>query len=562
MSIGKKLKFLNYVLFSVVLILIGVIGVTAKNQLSLNESYEKRFESYQRVVELRQSSDDLTRLARTYVVTADKKYEDMYWDILAVRSGKKARKDGTKIALKTIMENLGFTDEEFGKLKEAEDNSNSLVNTETIAMNAVKGLYKDANGEYTVKKKPDLEYARRIMFDKKYHADKQIIVNPIVEFEKMLDLRTKETAASYKKNGNILLGTITVLAVLLSILIFSTNNNVKKVLECIVFDLESSVDASALISSKISNLTSSMAEATNQQAAAAQETSATVDEISAMVSRNLENAETSATKSEESYRVAKSGQESVNKMKELIVNVEESNSVIMKDVLASNDEISNIVEVIKGISEKTKVINDIVFQTKLLSFNASVEAARAGEHGKGFAVVAEEVGALSEMSGKAANDIADMLTQSIVNVEGIVEKTKESVNRLEKNSSEKIAESVQMAVECENSLNSVVENVNLVKDLMNQINLASSEQVDGVKNINTAMQEIEKGTQLTSGSAKEIDSGASDLTHEFDKVGVVVSDLAREVLGKTITNGNKAKVLDISSKQTSHQDNTKKQKFG
>ncbi|MBC7465119.1 MAG: hypothetical protein H7256_03945 [Bdellovibrio sp.] len=47
------------------------------------------------------------------------------------------------------------------------------------------------------------------------------------------------------------------------------------------------------------------------------------------------------------------------------------------------------------IGNKTKVINDIVFQTKLLSFNASVEAARAGEHGKGFAVVAEEVGKLA-----------------------------------------------------------------------------------------------------------------------------------------------------------------------
>ena len=60
----------------------------------------------------------------------------------------------------------------------------------------------------------------------------------------------------------------------------------------------------------------------------------------------------------------------------------------------SNKEIQEIVKVIAEIGNKTKVINDIVFQTKLLSFNASVEAARAGENGKGFAVVAEEVGKL------------------------------------------------------------------------------------------------------------------------------------------------------------------------
>ena len=57
------------------------------------------------------------------------------------------------------------------------------------------------------------------------------------------------------------------------------------------------------------------------------------------------------------------------------------------------------------IKDKVNIINDIVFQTKLLSFNASVEAARAGENGKGFAVVAEEVGNLASVSGKAANEI-------------------------------------------------------------------------------------------------------------------------------------------------------------
>jgi methyl-accepting chemotaxis protein len=86
----------------------------------------------------------------------------------------------------------------------------------------------------------------------------------------------------------------------------------------------------------------------------------------------------------------------------------------------SNDEISSIVKVIAEIGDKTKVINDIVFQTKLLSFNASVEAARAGEQGKGFAVVAEEVGNLATMSGKAAEEISSMLGDSMGKVELIV----------------------------------------------------------------------------------------------------------------------------------------------
>ena len=74
---------------------------------------------------------------------------------------------------------------------------------------------------------------------------------------------------------------------------------------------------------------------------------------------------------------------------------------------------------IKSIEEKTKVINDIVFQTKLLSFNASVEAARAGEQGKGFAVVAEEVGNLATMSGTSAEEISKLLESSISHIESI-----------------------------------------------------------------------------------------------------------------------------------------------
>src|SRR6056297_538175 len=68
----------------------------------------------------------------------------------------------------------------------------------------------------------------------------------------------------------------------------------------------------------------------------------------------------------------------------------------LEDSISSLEDIKGIVEQIK---KKTAVINDIVFETQLTSFNASIEAARAGQHGKGFAVVAEEVGKLARLSG-------------------------------------------------------------------------------------------------------------------------------------------------------------------
>ena len=84
--------------FSIFAIMIVLSAGTASalymmmlNQNSLLESQKVRFQSYQRADELRQSSDDLTRLARTFVMTGDPKFEEIYWDVLAIRNGEKPR---------------------------------------------------------------------------------------------------------------------------------------------------------------------------------------------------------------------------------------------------------------------------------------------------------------------------------------------------------------------------------------------------------------------------------------------------------------------------------------
>lgn len=85
-----RLFFIAFALMMALSIFIGIIaGLAYMNQQNLIKNQERRYQSYLLADELRQSSDDLTRFARTYVVTQDRKHEQMYWKILAIRNGEK-----------------------------------------------------------------------------------------------------------------------------------------------------------------------------------------------------------------------------------------------------------------------------------------------------------------------------------------------------------------------------------------------------------------------------------------------------------------------------------------
>ena len=179
-----------------------VFSLQARVHREIAATESRRYESYKLADELRQSSDDLTRMARTYVVTGDPTYERYFNDILAIRNGAKARPrgysgiywdlvskdnptpspDGPAVALEQLMREMDFSDLELGKLREAQHNSDELVNLETVAMNAVKGRFDDGTGQFTLEGEPDLEKARQIMHGEAYHEAKAGIMRPIREF--------------------------------------------------------------------------------------------------------------------------------------------------------------------------------------------------------------------------------------------------------------------------------------------------------------------------------------------------------------------------------------------
>jgi len=212
-------------------------------QSQLSEAQNVRQMSFLVADELRQSSDDLTRMVRAYVDTGDPRFERMYWDVLAIRNGKKERplhyersywdfvtgdpqfhvgSEGRRISLHAKMEGLGFTPEELVKLREAERNSNELVQTENKAFDAMKGIFRSADGRHDIKGMPDPELARRILHSEDYHRAKAGIMQRMNEFYQLFDTRSSITVDNAQRHTHLYVsGVFSILALLLAWLAFS-----------------------------------------------------------------------------------------------------------------------------------------------------------------------------------------------------------------------------------------------------------------------------------------------------------------------------------------------------
>ncbi len=268
-----------------------------------------------------------------------------------------------------------------------------------------------------------------------------------------------------------------------------------------------------------------LSESVSDQASAIQETAAALEEVSAMIKKNSDNASQSKNFTSQTKRVTEEGRSSTHQMQNAMTEIAQSNDAIMNQVETGNRDIAQIVKLIGEISEKTKVINDIVFQTKLLSFNASVEAARAGEHGKGFAVVAEEVGKLASMSGNAAKEISDKLTESATKVEQIIQVTKREVEGMIGQGKQKVSQGVLIATTCGKVLEQIAQDVYQVDQMVSEIDMASAEQSKGVSEINKAVAQLDNATQKNNDSARQSSSQADSLSANSNSLRTLVDEL-------------------------------------
>lgn len=239
---------------------------------------------------------------------------------------------------------------------------------------------------------------------------------------------------------------------------------------------------------EVSDLLSQMDREQNNQI---QQTASAMTELNEMIEQTLKNSEKTTQISAETSETVDEGQDVIRKMLNAFKDIESSNESVIKAIDDSNLEISKIGQLVGEISSKTLSINEIVFQTKLLSFNASVEAARAGEHGKGFSVVAEEVGILARKSGDAAADISEIIQKSQGEVFSIVEKNKSRIQQVMSDSKEKLDLGLKTAKQCKEIFEKVVQGAFENKKMSESIYHASEEQSKGTAEIAKAIQGME-----------------------------------------------------------------------
>lgn len=435
----------------------------------LKDTSETRYKSYQVADELRQSSDDLTRLARTYALTGNEDYEKMYLDILAIRNGEKPlpekyhqiywdlvleygqkpKPDGRTISINQRMVDLGFSEKEFAFLKEAQGNSDALVNLEVKAMNAVKGLYPDpATGNYTVKGQPDLAMAAELLHSKKYHVEKAKIMAPIDEFFSALETRTQ---GYFTKDFNALYTSVLVTLGLMALMVCSSvigffivsrtiSSPISQLREQLV-DIGNSHDISLRVNIKgkgdvadignhinalLENLAKANASRTqvfHQISDLAQTTGNAVQESSQSAESLKRETYTVAAAVEEMStalsRVAEVTQDAEQKASENDANVAKGESAMhsaLSSMAGLQSEFTNSQEAMSGlvtesaqVSSVLDVIKAIAEQTNLLALNAAIEAARAGEQGRGFAVVADEVRSLAQRTQDSTKEIEEII---------------------------------------------------------------------------------------------------------------------------------------------------------
>lgn len=298
-------------------------------------------------------------------------------------------------------------------------------------------------------------------------------------------------------------------------------------------ELKDISSSTATIAENVFSQLESLNSASAEQSASASETSASMTEMGTMVATTANNTSSVHAISEEVTQKCNAGIQTVG-------NLADS----MNAIQLANTQLENISKIIYEISNKTKIINDIVFKTQLLSFNASIEAARAGEHGRGFSVVAEEVGNLAQLSGSASREIYTLVDNSKKDVASIVE-----------NIRGKIAHGNSVAQEVLATFSDISKRSSDLYDDIKKVSQATQQQSLGIKQVEQAILQINEAAASSrsninelsglAGNLRDRSSGLLDVVGDIMVLTTGVKDSESEKTNRSESSGDTAKIVEL-----------------
>ena len=245
--------------------------------------------------------------------------------------------------------------------------------------------------------------------------------------------------------------------------------NIRSQLNGTILEIQKSASEVSSTSEQVSNGAQSLSQGATEQASSVEELSASMSEIADSIKVTTKKAEDAKGLSE---RVGEAVTVSTGKMEEM--------TRAMAEITEKSTEIEKII----------KTIDDIAFQTNILSLNAAIEAARAGEAGKGFAVVADEVGNLAQKSAKAAQ-----------NTGLLIEETKDAVER-----------GAKISRETGESLSTVVERAGKINAMIFEITKETERESEGMSQLTVGMEQISAVVQTNSATAEESAAASEELS--------------------------------------------------